>query len=561
MSSKLVISIITALAMQGGCSLGAHQSVKKASSNSIKFMNDLSLFFMVNQRQTYSDTMDEFIDELDEEDEISYEEEIEDEEMELLSFEDLNEEPPAPSLRLMTEFETIAIRALLKTNILTNETKSFLETTENDTEEISVDRLFFSDLDELPPQEEDQENESYRELFHTLPTYFIAQGRHDQTISAGLLKAKARLATPLITKNEPLLLDSLFPKEFHVKKESVPRAPFIPQGRDEETVPTFAYSGNKTWPQPLYSASSDNELTHSISDETFSENLAENVPQPLPIEPKGTTIPLDNPSDEGDQQLLEIQNEDQDPFTLSGESAHIGRELGVNAYSAVLDPMQKTGLYAQIIYPVTKIWKRMGDRFEKGDMLIQLDDSIANGNYNRAVALVDEAFSKFKAIGELYKSELASLFELKEAEAEVAKSKAELTLAETNLKATQIAAPYSGIVDTVFISEYELPQTGRELIKILGDEILIAKMLVPSKLLPYLQIGTPIVIHLSEIKEVIHAKVSRIGGMIDAASSTLKIEAEIDNSEQKYKAGISGIATFDTPLQDINLRESHYYTP
>jgi len=233
-------------------------------------------------------------------------------------------------------------------------------------------------------------------------------------------------------------------------------------------------------------------------------------------------------------------------LSIAGVSANLGLELGINAYQVVLDPRHKTGLYAEVNFPVEKIWKKLGDRFEKDEILIQLEDSVPQSNYDKAVAQLDQAFAKFEAISQLYKDNLSSLFELKETETEIAKSKAELTLAERNLHSTQIVAPYSGIIDTIYIEEHELPSNGKELIKVIDDEVLIARLLVPSKLLPMIRVGLPFTIHISETDEKIKARISRIGGMIDPASSTMKIEAEIENHERKFKAGMSGIATFDT---------------
>ena len=68
-------------------------------------------------------------------------------------------------------------------------------------------------------------------------------------------------------------------------------------------------------------------------------------------------------------------------------------------------------------FPVEKIWKKLGDRFEKGEILLQLQDSVPQSNYDKAVAQLDQAFAKFEAISQLYKDNLSSLFELKETEA------------------------------------------------------------------------------------------------------------------------------------------------
>lgn len=241
-----------------------------------------------------------------------------------------------------------------------------------------------------------------------------------------------------------------------------------------------------------------------------------------------------------DQEIAEVDN-----FTLAGTSSLIGLELGINAFHTVLDPWQKTSYYPEVLYPVRAVYKKMGDRFETGDPLIQIEDSVALGKYHEAFTLVQKGEAELAATKDLFDSDLASLFELKKAEADLATAYSSLATAKNNLEATKILAPYSGVVDTVSIQEYELPQNGKELIKILQDDRLIAKLLIPSQLLSKISIGTPFYIAIENSNEIVQARISRIGSMIDPSSSTIKIEAEISNKEFKYKPGMSGIAAFE----------------
>ncbi len=242
-------------------------------------------------------------------------------------------------------------------------------------------------------------------------------------------------------------------------------------------------------------------------------------------------------------EVLDINDNDNEKYP-SGLSALVGIELGINAFHTILDPYHKTGLYPEIISPIRTVYKKMGDRFDQGELLIQLEDSVTSGKYLEALSLVDKGEAELEATRELFKAKLASLFELRKAEYDLAAAYASLASDKKNFESSQIRAPYKGIVETVIIEEHEVPQAGKELIKILQDEILTAKLLIPARLLNEVSIGTPIYIAVENTEDVIEAKVSRIGGMIDPSSSTIKIEAEISNKAYKYRPGTSGIATF-----------------
>jgi len=216
------------------------------------------------------------------------------------------------------------------------------------------------------------------------------------------------------------------------------------------------------------------------------------------------------------------------------------------SYRVVLDPRHQTKLYPEILnMPVRKVHKKMGESFEKGDILIELEDGVLKTNYQRAEAEVARTMTQLDAIKKLHEDKISSNYELRNAESEYKKSVAELAMAMKNLEATKIKAPYKGKVEDVYIEEYELPKEEHELIELVDDQVLIARLLVTSDLLPKLYEGKPIVIAVQEIGENVEAKIKRIGAMIDPSSSTIKIEAEIDNRDGRLKAGMIGRVTIE----------------
>lgn len=210
------------------------------------------------------------------------------------------------------------------------------------------------------------------------------------------------------------------------------------------------------------------------------------------------------------------------------------------SFPVVLDPLQRTHIFPEIQAKILEINYKLGQPFKKDDVLIQLEDKVFKANYEKAQAKLARSMTDVEAKQELYKEKISSLLDLKDAEASLAEAEADLELAAKNLKSTQIVAPYDGKVVDVFVHEYEIPQSNKEMIEIVDDTTLVAKLLVPSSLLQQLHVGMPIEIDIEEVGQKVIAKVVRIGSVIEAASSTLKIEAEVDNSRGRLKAGMSG---------------------
>jgi membrane fusion protein (multidrug efflux system) len=230
------------------------------------------------------------------------------------------------------------------------------------------------------------------------------------------------------------------------------------------------------------------------------------------------------------------------------DSPDFGQTDQQDLYRTVFDPRHKTNLAAQVETPVLKITKKMGDSIKKDEVLIQLDDAIFKGGYIKAKAALEKAKAVLEAKKELYNENVSSFVELKDAEAAVAAAQSDLILAKKNLEASKILAPFDGKVVNVMTEEHEIPKKETSLIEVIDDNVLLAKLLVPSSILNKIHIGQPISIKLNETGEMVPATIKRIGAIIDPASSTLQIEAEIDNSDGKLKTGMTGTAI----IQGVN---------
>lgn len=214
-----------------------------------------------------------------------------------------------------------------------------------------------------------------------------------------------------------------------------------------------------------------------------------------------------------------------------------------NSYPLVLQPLKKIQLYAEIYAPIQTINYRMGDSFKKGAILIELKNDKYVAQYEKAKSFLEKATSELEATKELYNDYIASFFELKETEAKAAEAKSDLVLAKDELDSTIIRAPFDGKVVSLFAEEKEMPPANKQLIEIIDDHILVAKLLFRVEDLDKIYIGMPIKIKIN--KKIVIGKITRIGALIDPSSSTIRVEAEINNQNGSLKAGTVGTATIE----------------
>ena len=237
-------------------------------------------------------------------------------------------------------------------------------------------------------------------------------------------------------------------------------------------------------------------------------------------------------------------------FLMAGTSASALEEEALLAqlsfasenqtYRVVLAPRSSATLSSGVTSVVKSISKELGQSFEKGDVLVSLDETVFLANQLKTKSVLERAEAQLSAKQELFKDDVASLLELKDAEAQVASSQAEFALAKQQLEACQIVAPYSGRIANVFMSSHEIVQSGQELIKIVDDRILLAKMLVPSDEYKELSLGQSISIHIHETGMSVSGNISHIGASIDPASSMIKVYAEVTNGQDVLRSGMIG---------------------
>ena len=227
----------------------------------------------------------------------------------------------------------------------------------------------------------------------------------------------------------------------------------------------------------------------------------------------------------------------------------------------ILAPYQRTILSNQISTPilssqvssiVQKIYKKMGEHFEKDDLLIKIDDAIFIANLDKALAAVERARAFLTTREALYRDNIVSYLDLKEAQANAASTEAEYVLAKTQYDGAFVKAPYRGRVVAVMIEEFELPQPGQALMEIEEVDRLIAKIFFPSMYYKDLVIGNTINIHVKETNTDVTARIIRVGGAIDPSSSTLAVDAEIDNSNGELMAGMTGTTQADLKKEEKN---------
>ncbi|RUO60312.1 efflux RND transporter periplasmic adaptor subunit [Pseudidiomarina insulisalsae] len=207
---------------------------------------------------------------------------------------------------------------------------------------------------------------------------------------------------------------------------------------------------------------------------------------------------------------------------------------------AYAEALQSVDIYPAVGDVVTAVNFAPGDEVNTGDILVQLDDRRQQIALQRAkLQLADaertvERLQKSRAQGAIPQSQLD--------EAIIARDLLEVAVAEaqTEVDDRQVDAPFSGVVGItdVEVGDRITPQT---LITTLDKrEQLFLDFQAPEQSAAMLNEGAELKVYSwLRAEESLAAEVAEVGSRIDPQNRTIRIRAKIDNSEDRYRPGMS----------------------
>ena len=211
---------------------------------------------------------------------------------------------------------------------------------------------------------------------------------------------------------------------------------------------------------------------------------------------------------------------------------------------AILGAKRQIVIASGIDSKITKFNLESGDRFKRGQVLIEYDCTIDRGRLSEALSRQRVTEEQLIAYQRLSTLDSASNIELLIARENNEQNKAMITQIKGRLKACQHVAPWNGRVMRKMASQYEYVQTGRVLMEIASHDPLRAEFLIPSHWLRWLNVGTPLNIYIGETNKSYTAKIVSVFGEVDPVSQSVQVVAQMEKYHEDLLPGMSGRADF-----------------
>ncbi len=220
----------------------------------------------------------------------------------------------------------------------------------------------------------------------------------------------------------------------------------------------------------------------------------------------------------------------------------------------VLFPIRQTIISAEVDGVITSYKFKEGEHFQKGDLVVSLDDRSyiqrlekAKSAVTEAQAGYDFAIKNLARNKEMLEKNIGSVQEVERCELErdvnLAKLKfnqSNLKMAEHELAACSIKAPFNGRIVRKFIQEFEYVRMGGQLVGLIDDSRILAVMHLPSADKRTLKIDQEMRVKIDETGNVHLGKVYEISAESDPASRTFEVKVVLENADRQLSSGWSG---------------------
>lgn len=205
---------------------------------------------------------------------------------------------------------------------------------------------------------------------------------------------------------------------------------------------------------------------------------------------------------------------------------------------ATVESDKSVNINAEIPATVKQIPVSPGQQISQGQTLVILDTEVIRKNIDEVKTAYDLAKTVFQKQESLWNQKIGS--EMQYLEAKNRKESLELKLKTLNsqLEKATITAPFSGIVDEIFVKQGEISSPMLPLVRLVNLQDVYLKSEVSEDYIGKVKNGTPVMAEFPSLGLSLEGKVIFTGNFINPNNRTFRINVEVNNPEGNLKPNL-----------------------
>lgn len=213
----------------------------------------------------------------------------------------------------------------------------------------------------------------------------------------------------------------------------------------------------------------------------------------------------------------------------------VTRTITVNGKTA---PARIVELNAETDGRVVSIGGERGDRLDRGEVIVRLDERARSARLAQAVATVKQRELEFAARQKLMGESYVSEAQLQEASAMLEAARAELARAKLDIEYMVVRAPFNGALQERQVEIGDYVKTADPIATFVDERTLIVSANVSEFDAHNVSKGEVASAKLAT-GETVTGVIRYVAPMADEATRTFVVELEIDNAAGKYRGGMT----------------------
>jgi multidrug efflux system membrane fusion protein len=223
----------------------------------------------------------------------------------------------------------------------------------------------------------------------------------------------------------------------------------------------------------------------------------------------------------------------------------VTRDVVVNGRTA---PARIVELNAETDGRVMRVGAQRGDRFDRGEIIAQLDERDRHARLLQAEATVKQRELEYDARAKLKGASYVSEAQLQEAAAMLESARTELTRAQLDIDYMVIRAPFDGALQERLVEVGDFVKLGDPVATIVDERTLIVSAGVPEYEARFVRKGAQGSAKLAS-GEVVSGTIRYVAPVANEATRTFNVELVIDNAAGVLRAGMT--AELSIPAETI----------
>lgn len=179
-----------------------------------------------------------------------------------------------------------------------------------------------------------------------------------------------------------------------------------------------------------------------------------------------------------------------------------------------------------------------GQMVRKGQVLAVLDDEVLRKSIDEVKVGLEQVKVVYEKQKALWDQKIGTELQFLTIKGQKESLELKLQTLQSQVGQANITAPFSGVIDAIFIKPGSMAAPGVPLMQLVNTGSLKATAKVPDSYVSYIKQGDRVLVNFPDLNKEMEAVITNVGRIVDPLSRTFKIEVNIPSGDPGLKPNL-----------------------